>query len=50
MDWQSQLLTLYPLGILDKKHEIKMLYDHADRYWHDWFPYLPRAVGLTRST
>ncbi len=44
----EEVITLYLFGIMDKKREIKTLYEHADRYWRDWFPHLPGYVAYVQ--
>ncbi|HYE36499.1 hypothetical protein [Methylocaldum sp.] len=42
------VITLYRFGIVDKKHAIKTLYTHAERYWRDWFPHLPSYTAYVQ--
>lgn len=44
----EEVITLYLAGILDKKREIKAIYDHAVGYWHDWFPQLPSYAAYVQ--
>ncbi|HYE37510.1 transposase [Methylocaldum sp.] len=44
----EEVITLYVFGIIDHKHKIKTLYDHADRYWRDWFPRLPSYAAYVQ--
>jgi hypothetical protein len=44
----EEVITLYLFGTMGKKREIKTLYEHADRYWRDWFPKLPGYVAYVQ--
>lgn len=44
----EEVITLYLAGILDKKREIRTIYDHACDYWRDWFPRLPGYGAYVR--
>jgi hypothetical protein len=44
----EEAITLYLCGILDGKCQIKTLYEHARRYWRDWFPHLPSYGGFVQ--
>lgn len=44
----EEVITLYRFGIIDKKREIKTIYEHAERYWRDWFPNLPSYVAYVQ--
>ena len=44
----EEVITLYLFGTMDKKREIKTIYEHADRYWRDWFPKLPGYVAYVQ--
>lgn len=44
----EEVTVIYLFGIIDKKREIKTIYDHAKRYWRDWFPHLPSDVAYVQ--
>lgn len=44
----EEVVTLYLAGILDKKRDIRTIYDHARNYWSDWFPRLPGYGAYVR--
>ena len=37
----EEVITIYLFGIIDKKRDIKTIYEYADRHLRDWFPNLP---------
>lgn len=44
----EEVITLYLFGIIEKRREVKTLYEHAARYWLDWFPTLPSYVAYVQ--
>ena len=44
----AEVMSLYLFGIIDKKTEIKQIYDYADRHLRDWFPLLPSYVAFVQ--
>lgn len=44
----EEVITLYLFGIIDKKREIKSIYEYADRHLRDWFPLLPSYVAFVQ--
>lgn len=44
----EEVITLYLFGIIDKKKEIKTIYDYADRHLRDWFPKLPSYTAYVQ--
>jgi hypothetical protein len=44
----EEVITLYLAGILDKKREMRTIYDHARDYRREWFPPPPRLRRLNR--
>ena len=37
----EEVITIYLFGVIDKKRNIKAMYEYADRHLRDWFPNLP---------
>ena len=44
----EEVITLYLFGIIDKKRELKTLYEYADRHLRPWFPRLPGYVAFVQ--
>ena len=44
----EEVITIYMLGIIDKKRTLKEIYIHAKRYWNDWFPKLPTYTAFVQ--
>lgn len=44
----EEVITLYLFGIIDKKTEIKTIYDYAHRHLRDWFPKLPSYTAFVQ--
>lgn len=37
----EEVIVIYLFGIIDKKREVKTIYEYANRHLRDWFPHLP---------
>jgi hypothetical protein len=44
----EEVIVIYLFGIIEKRREVKTIYAHAARYWHDWFPTLPSYVAYVQ--
>jgi hypothetical protein len=44
----EEVITLYLFGIIDKKKEIKPIYEYADRHLRTWFPKLPSYTAYVQ--
>jgi len=44
----EEVMTIYIFGIMDKKSEIKDIYEYADRHLRDWFPALPSYTAFVQ--
>jgi hypothetical protein len=44
----EEVITLYLFGVIDKKREIKTIYEYADRHLRDWFPKLPSYTAYVQ--
>lgn len=41
-------MTIYIFGIIDKRSEIKDIYEYANRHLRQWFPALPSYVAFVQ--
>ena len=41
----EEVICIYLWGIMEKRRDIKQIYDHTERYLKDWFPLLPSYGG-----
>ena len=44
----EEVIVIYLFGIIGKRREVKTSYEHAARYWPDWFPTLPSHVAYVQ--
>jgi hypothetical protein len=44
----EEVIAIYLFGVMDKRREIKGIYEYADRHLRDWFPRLPGYVAYVQ--
>jgi hypothetical protein len=44
----EDVITIYLLGIMDKRRDIKSIYQQARCYWNDWFAHLPSDTAYVQ--
>lgn len=44
----EEVLCIYLWGVMDKRREIKDIYDYTRRHLHEWFPRLPSYGGYVQ--
>lgn len=44
----EEVICIYLWGIMEKRREIRQIYDHTERYLKDWFPLLPSYGGFVQ--
>ncbi len=44
----EEVATIFLFGIMSKHKALKDIYQHANAYWHDWFPRLPSYVAFVQ--
>lgn len=44
----EEVITIYLFGIMDKRRDIKSIYQQARCYWNDWFPHLPSYTAYVQ--
>lgn len=44
----EEVLCIYLWGILDKRRELRAIYDDTQRHLHEWFPRLPSYGGFVQ--